>query len=201
MGARESPVKASPQPTISTARLVLRPFGLADVDRVAALAGDREIALNTLNIPHPYTRRHAEEWITSHAAQLERMESVTYAVTLRQGGLVIGAAGLIFDPPNDLAELGYWIGKAYWGQGYAAEAARALVGWGFGQYELHRIHASHFPRNPASGAVLRRIGMRHEGRLREHVKKWGEYLDLERYGILRREFEAAVDVVQPGPSH
>lgn len=190
------------QPPIHTPRLILRPFRLADVDRVAALAGDREIALNTLNIPHPYTRRHAEDWITSHAAQLERMESVTYAVTLREDGLVIGAAGLIFDPPNDVAELGYWIGKPYWGRGYAAEASRALVGWGFTQYDLHRVHASHFPRNPASGAVLRRIGMRHEGRLREHVKKWGEYLDLERYGILRSEFEAAAaDVVQPAPSH
>lgn len=178
------------QPELVTERLVLRPFRASDADRVTELAGVREIALNTLNVPHPYERRHAEEWIASHHGQYERRESVTYAVTLREDGLLVGAVGLIVDAANEVAELGYWVGKPYWGQGYASEAARALMGWGFAHLGLHRVHASHFPRNPASGAVLRRLGMRHEGRLREHVKKWGEHLDLERYGILRREFEA-----------
>lgn len=187
----EAPVNGAEQPDLNTERLVLRPFRPGDADRVTELAGEREIALNTLNIPHPYARHHAEEWIASHAGQMERRESVTYAITMRLGGSLIGAAGLILDPPNEVAELGYWVGRPYWGNGYAAEAARALVGWGFAALGLHRVHASHFPRNPASGAVLRRIGMRREGCLRGHVKKWGEHLDLERYGILRHEFERA----------
>lgn len=176
------------QPEILTPRLILRPFRQSDAAVVTVLAGEREIALNTLNVPHPYERRHALEWIASHAGQFERREAVTYAIALREEGTLAGAAGLILDPANETAELGYWIGKPYWGRGYASEAARALVGWGFEALELHRIHASHFPRNPASGRVLRKIGMRHEGTLREHVKKWGEHLDLERYGLLRREF-------------
>lgn len=180
--------KPPAQRNLTTERLLLRPFRPADATVVATLAGDRDIALNTLNIPHPYERHHAEEWIAAHAVQLQRLESVTYAITLRSDGAVIGAVGLILDPANEAAELGYWIGKAWWGQGYASEAAREILAWGFDALDLHRVHASHFPRNPASGAVLRKIGMRHEGRLREAVLKWGEYLDLERYGILRREF-------------
>ena len=192
---------ASPQPELRTRRLMLRPFRRSDVGRLVVLAGDRDIALNTLNIPHPYERHHGEEWIASHQGQYERRESVTYAITLREGGLLIGAVGLIVDEPNEVAELGYWVGKPYWGQGYAAEAGRALVAWGFERLGLHRVHASHFPRNPASGAVLRKIGMRHEGTLREHVKKWGEHLDLVRYGILRSEMDAAAEVVETGPAH
>lgn len=182
-------MKGSDQPELMTPRLVLRAFRRSDLERVSELAGEREVALNTLNVPHPYERHHAEEWIGSHRGQYERRESVTFAVTRREDGLLVGAVGLILDGANETAELGYWIGKPYWGRGYASEAARAVVGWGFSALGLHRVHASHFPRNPASAAVLRRIGMRHEGRLREHVKKWGERLDLERYGILRREFE------------
>lgn len=185
-------MKARPavQPELTTERLLLRGFRRSDVDALLLLAGERDIALNTLNIPHPYERHHAIDWIVSHPGQYDRRESVTYAVTLKEDGTLVGAAGLIVDAANETAELGYWIGKPYWGRGYASEAGRAVVAWGFAHLELHRVHASHFPRNPASGAVLRKIGMRHEGTLREHVKKWGEHLDLERYGVLRHEFEA-----------
>lgn len=192
---------ARDQPPLVTERLVLRPFRASDAGRVTLLAGAREVALNTLNIPHPYERRHAEAWIAAHHDQMQRGEAVTYAITLREEGLLVGAIGLILDPANDMAELGYWVGKDYWGRGYAAEAGRALLAWGFHALGLNRIHASHFPRNPASGAVLRKIGMRHEGRLREHVKKWGEFLDLERYGVLRREFEPDAGVVEPADPH
>jgi [ribosomal protein S5]-alanine N-acetyltransferase len=179
------------QPELTTERLRLRPFLITDADAVSVLAGDQEIARNTLNIPYPYDRGHAEEWIASHIGQFQRREAVTYAVTRADDGALVGAVGLILDPDNDSAELGYWIGRDHWGSGYATEAARAVVAWAFRALELHRIHASHFPRNPASGRVLDKIGMRHEGRLREHVKKWGEYLDLERYGLLRKELDDA----------
>lgn len=177
------------QPELTTERLRLRSFVITDAEAVRALAGDQEVARNTLNIPHPYEREHAEDWITSHPGQLERREAVTYAVTRASDGALVGAVGLILDSANDSAELGYWIGREYWGQGYATEAARAVVAWAFRFLGLNRIHASHFPRNPASGRVLVKLGMRHEGRLRQHVKKWGSYLDLERFGLLRAEFE------------
>jgi ribosomal-protein-alanine N-acetyltransferase len=105
----------------------------------------------------------------------------------------VGAVGLILAPAHDRAELGYWIGAPYWGRGYATEASRAVVRWGFEGLGLRRIHASHFPRNPASGRVLEKLGMRHEGTLRQHVKKWDEYLDLESYGLLADEMHTGKD--------
>lgn len=179
------------QPDLTTERLRLRPFRITDAGAVSTLAGDEAIARNTLNIPHPYSREDAEEWIRGHPGQFDRRDAVAYAVTLASDGTLVGAVGLILDEANDSAELGYWIARDQWGQGFATEAARAVVAWAFDTLELHRIHASHFPRNPASGRVLEKLGMRHEGRLREHVKKWGDYLDLERFGLLRDELADA----------
>lgn len=177
------------QPVLLTRRLRLRSFTMTDVVSLVELANDPDVALNTLNIPHPYDRRDAEDWIASHAGQVERGEAFPYAVTEREGAALVGAVGLILDPANDAAELGYWIGRKYWGRGYATESARAVVAWAFDTLAIHRVHAGHFPRNPASGRVLRKLGMRHEGTLRQHVKKGGGYLDLEKYGLLRGELQ------------
>lgn len=186
-----SDVVAGPiiQPTLETERLVLRPFRVADADAVQTLANDVDVARNTLNIPHPYDRADALTWIESHPGQRESGQAVTYAVTAPEEGGVVGAVGLILELEHERAELGYWIGRPYWGRGYATEAVRSVVAWGFRALALHRIHASHFPRNPASGRVLRKVGMRHEGSLRQHVKKWDEFLDLERFGVLRSEHD------------
>jgi ribosomal-protein-alanine N-acetyltransferase len=198
MRGREETVTAGlSQPSLRTERLVLRPFRTEDAGRASELAGTVEVARETINIPHPYPVNDAEAWIEAHPGQLARREAVTYAITLGDGSELVGAVGLILDTDNDLAELGYWIGKPYWGRGYATEAARAVLDWAFPALDLHRVHASHFPRNPASGRVLRKLGMVHEGRLRQHVKKWGEYLDLERFGLLRSEHDARRR--RPGP--
>jgi [ribosomal protein S5]-alanine N-acetyltransferase len=84
--------------------------------------------------------------------------------------------------------MGYWIGVPYWGRGYCTEAAGALLAHAFGPLGLHRVHATHLTRNPASGRVMQKLGMRHEGRMREHFLKWGVFEDVERYGILDREW-------------
>lgn len=180
----------SEQPVLRTGRLVLRPFAMDDVPTVARLAGDREIASTTLHIPHPYDPEMAASWIRSHRVWWEAGEMVSYAVTLAEGGELIGTTGLVLNTPHRNAELGYWLGRPYWGAGYATEAARALVGFGFETLGLHRVHAHHFTRNPASGRVLLRVGMRYEGRLREHVRKWDVFEDVDTYGILRGEFTA-----------
>ena len=83
------------------------------------------------------------------------------------------------------AEMGSWIGKPYWNQGYATEAAKAIIKQGFEVMKLNRIHAHHFARNAASGKVLLKIGMKHEGTLRQHVVKWDKFEDIELYGILK----------------
>jgi RimJ/RimL family protein N-acetyltransferase len=178
------------RPTIQTERLILRPFEAADAPRVAALCGDREIAANTLLIPHPYSLGDAESWLAAHPQQFDAGTHVTFAITLRAGGELIGAVGLTIDRTHDRAELGYWVGREFWNQGYASEASRGAIRHGFAACGVERIFASHFLRNPASGRVLEKCGMRLEGVARRYIKKWGVYEDGGIYAIIRADFEA-----------
>ena len=93
---------------------------------------------------------------------------------------------------NSHAELGYWIGVPYWDKGYATEAAQAVLRYGFENMQLQRIFAMHFKENVASGNVLRKIGMKHEGCMRQHILKWGKFIDIELFGILRQELPPEV---------
>ncbi|HEU4642251.1 MAG TPA: GNAT family N-acetyltransferase [Gemmatimonadaceae bacterium] len=176
------------RPTLDTSRLVLRPFTLADAPAVQRLAGAREVADTTLTIPHPYEAGMAEEWIGMHEAQFAAGEGVTFAITERDGGALVGAIGLTVQPAHARAELGYWLGTPYWGRGYCTEAARAVLGHAFDALALHRVWACHFARNPASGRVLQKIGMTREGCLRGHIEKWGRFEDVEMYGVIGEEW-------------
>jgi len=158
-----------------------------DAQEVHRLVGEREIASTTLNIPYPYEAGMAETWIATHKPAWERGELATFAITEPAEGLV-GAMGLVVELTHQRAEAGYWIGSSFWGRGYATEALSAVISFGFKQLGLNRIHAAHFMRNPASGRVMIKAGMRYEGCLRQHVLKWGQFEDLAKYSILRSEF-------------
>lgn len=175
------------QPQLITQRLLLRAFDLADAPAVQALAGDRAIASTTCSIPHPYPDGAAEQWISGQAAAYAEGVSVTFAITLKKSGALLGAIGFNVNQKNDWAEIGYWIGQPYWGHGYATEALRALIPWTFETLPLNRLQACHFTRNPASGRVMVKAGLRHEGILRQRVKKWGVFEDIAIYSILRPE--------------
>lgn len=178
------------RPTLRTDRLVLRPFSRDDAPRVQELAGLKAVASMTVNIPHPYEDGMAEAWIEGHESAWEERERLVLAITTEAEGLV-GAIGLHMQLEHRRGELGYWIGAPFWNRGYATEAARAVLDYGFGELGLHRIMARHFPRNPASGAVLTKLGMMHEGTMRGHVVKDGRPEDLECYAVLEEEWRAA----------
>ena len=176
------------QPVLATDRLLLRPFTLADAPEVQRIAGDYDIASRTLDIPYPYLDGVAETWIATLAPGFGQGVQIVYAVTRRGDPGLVGAVGFVgIDHSHGRAELGFWIAKSCWGRGYATEAARALIGYGFSVLGLHRIHAMHFSRNPASGRVMEKCGMVHEGRFRGHVKKWGIYEDVDIWGILSKQ--------------
>jgi len=172
------------QPILATRRLLLRPYTLADGPEVQRLCGDYAVAATTL-LPHPYPDGLAEAWIASLSEGIERGEAAAFAVTLAGEGTLIGGVRLRIDPGHARGELGFWVAKHYWGRGYATEAARAVIEYGFSVLGLHRVHGMHFSRNPASGRVMEKCGMSHEGRLREHVRKWGVYEDVDIWGVLR----------------
>ena len=176
-------------PRIETERLLLRAFTLADAREVQRLAGAREVAAGTSTIPHPYPAGAAEAWIAGHPETFASGRGLNFAIELAVQGTLVGAIGLNLEREHDRAELGYWIGVPYWGRGFATEAARGVVRYGFEELALNRIYAFHFVTNPASGRVLQNIGMTYEGKRRQHTLKWGEYLDNEAYGVLRAEWE------------
>lgn len=168
---------------------MLRPFRLSDAKQVQILAGDKRIASTTMNIPHPYEDGMAENWINTHEETYNNGKGIIYAITSKDNGELIGAISLTNLIDHNAAELGYWIGVPYWNNGYCTEAGKAVLQYAFQENELNRVYAFNLSRNPASGRVLEKLGMVHEGTLRKHVLKWGVYEDLEYQGILRSEWE------------
>jgi ribosomal-protein-alanine N-acetyltransferase len=173
-------------PVLETERLRLRPFAESDMAEIAPLIGAREVAATTLRIPHPFNEQHFQHFLE----HMQGEKTPNFAITLREGGALIGGIGFRIAPEHQHAELGYWLAVPYWRKGYATEAGHAMLRYGFRDLKLYRIFASHFGHNPASGRVLLKLGMRYEGCQRGHLHKWDQFVDSEMYGMLRQEWEA-----------
>lgn len=175
-------------PTLQTARLRLGAFQPEDAPELQRMAGAREIADTTVSIPHPYDLDHALAWIGNQRRESVRGRATNFAIRLLPDAPLIGCASLRdIDREHLQAELGFWIGRDWWGQGYAREAAAEVLRFGFEDLGLNRIYAHHMVRNPAAGQVLLHIGMRREGLLRERVRKWGVFEDVVVYAMLRED--------------
>lgn len=175
--------------TLETEHLILRPFEIGDAPAVEELASAYEVAATTLNIPYPYPAGLAESYILGAQEAMERGDRFSFAIIRKFDQHFIGSVTLSPRPPHNSAEIGYWIGVPYWKKGYASEAARRVVQFGFEEKKLNRIYATCFVDNPASARVLEKIGMKHEGRLRQHFHKWERYVDADYYGILHEEWK------------
>jgi ribosomal-protein-alanine N-acetyltransferase len=137
--------------------LLLRTPELSDAVRVSLLAGDYDVASMTGTIPHPYSEQMAADWI---AGVLAGEEGVVFAI--ERSGALIGCAGYrAFG--EDHAELGYWIGKPYWGMGYATEAVRALILHAFEADGFDFLKVGHFSDNPASARIIAKFGFVPQG--------------------------------------
>jgi len=169
-------------PTLHTERLILRSFILEDAADVQRLTSDPDVASTTDVMEQPCEDETAEEWIQWGHKEFEKGTIANFAITLRTNGTLIGMVGLVFRnhlPYND-ASLGYWIGKPYWNCGYATEAAKATVAYGFREHDIDLIYADYSKRNPASGRVMQKIGMHYAYDLSED--------DMIRCRILKSEF-------------
>jgi [ribosomal protein S5]-alanine N-acetyltransferase len=180
-------------PTLKTERLVLRPLTLDDAATVARLAGSREIAHTTISIPHPYSEEQARAWIAARTSQSGTGKEVVFGIATKEDARLIGAVGLReVDAEHSQAEMGFWIGVPSWGRGYATEAARQVVRYAFEELELNRVYAHHLVRNPASGRVLEKVGMKREGLLRQRVRKWGVFEDVVALAILHDDWKQMI---------
>jgi [ribosomal protein S5]-alanine N-acetyltransferase len=160
------------QPTLRTVRLVLRAWDTSNAAALQRLVGRREIADTMISVPHPFTQEYAEKWIASHGEAFAKGEAVHFAIILAETGSVVGAVELrAINVEHGHAEMSCWIGVEWWGQGFATEAALAVIRFAFEQLQLNRLVAFHMVRNPASGRALERIGMKREGLLRQCVSK------------------------------
>ncbi len=174
---------------LETERLWLRLPALTDAEMIQTLVGDRRIAETTLNIPYPYPDDMALHWVNAVHGALATGRGVSFVLVGKSDHALMGAISFRENTVLSQAEMGYWIGVPYWGQGYMTEAARRVIQYIFEERNMNRVYATHFTSNPASGRVMLKAGMRYEGTQREHVMKWGEPLDLACYGILRRDYE------------
>ena len=181
-GKREMPI-------LETGRLILRPFNLSDASDLQRLAGEFAIADTTAAIPHPYPDGAAQAWINTHEVEFIKNSMLALAVTLKKTSELQGCISIMdIDKSCKSGELGYWIGKDSWGQGYCTEASSAIINYGFEEMDLNRIQAKHLARNPASGRVMQKLGMKQEGYFRHAFVKWGRYEDNVLYAILREDW-------------
>ncbi len=174
-------------PRLETPRLQLRAFREADELDLLSLISDKEVAATTLRIPHPCTLAEVQAWLSSHLEEYQAGKTIRWAVTHGEKGYLIGGISLFLNRAFESAELGYWIGKPYWGNGYAFEAARRVVEFGFDQAGLNRIEAHYMDENQASARILQKLGMQYEGHHRQLIKKGDSFKDVYTYAVLRSD--------------
>jgi 8-oxo-dGTP diphosphatase len=171
-GAAEGPDPLAPPPfrPLRTERLTIRPLRAEDAADLHRLVNDWEVAKTLARVPFPYPRELADDWIASTRTELAEGRAWHLAITgLEQAGtpeereVVVGCVGLTLDAAKREAELGYWVGRRFWGHGVAPEAAGRIARWALANLGIERLVASALVENGRSQAVLRRIGFRDTG--------------------------------------
>lgn len=186
----EQPYSHGP-PRLTLEHLALDLPTIDDIADLVFLANNRRISEMLARMPYPYTPDDARRWVL--AAQRPSAGAATFAVRLRATGRFIGAAGYTPMPESGAVHLGYWIGQPFWDQGYATEAAHAVVDHAFAETPVDELVASVRPTNPASRRVLEKCGFqyRDSGMMRSLVHNGA--VAVENYRIDRKTWRALKD--------
>lgn len=174
---------------LTTERLTLRPFRAGDADEMHRLVNDWSVVRGLARLPYPYPRTLADDWIASTAADLAAGRAFHLAITGLDGEreILVGAVGLRVAADGQAADLGYWVGRPYWGHGVATEAAGRLSRWALANLALERLTASAATDNAASAAVLQRIGFRATGTSVEPFLSRGAAQEVRRFEATRED--------------
>ncbi len=170
-------------PKIETERLILSELREEDLSLIVEYLQEKKFSELTTNIPYPYRKEDAEFWLKISKETFAANKGFTFAIR-NKNEQIIGAIGL-HDEGSDKAEIGYWLAKPFWNNGYVTEAATAVIDFGFKELGFNKIYATHFPHNPASGKIMQKIGMKQEAVLKQHLKKDGKYYDIPMYSVFR----------------
>ena len=160
-----------------------------DIPFIVKYASNKNISDFTLNLPFPYDEKDAIFWINIANQGFKNGTKIIFGIRLKPKNVFIGGIGLTIESAFDRAEIGYWIAKPFWRKGYATEATKSVIEFGFNKLNLNRLTSSHLAKNPASGRVLEKSGLKKEGVLKEHILKNSEYHDLVIYGLTKNDFE------------
>lgn len=172
-------------PVLDTARLRVRPLTHADAAPMERLAGDWGVAEFTARIPHPYPPGAAAEWISSNDDENE----IALAIERRSDGAFIGCCGYSPDEPGAV-EIGYWIGRPYWKQGFGSEAIAALIAYCFGDPAIDRVIATVHPDNRASIRLQEKLGLALVGARELEMPARGYSITAPMRSITRAQWDA-----------
>ncbi len=175
-------------PTLETPRLRIRKLGLRDAQDVFEYSQDPLVAKYVLWDPQRSVGE-ARGYIRYMMRKYRMGEPASWGIEWKENGKLIGTIGFMWiQRENAAAEVGYSLSRAYWNRGIMTEALEAVLRHGFRTMNLNRIEAQHEVPNAASGAVMRKCGMRHEGTLRQRLLNKGRYVDVELYAILKEDY-------------
>jgi len=177
-----------------TKRLCLRAHNAGDASRLAELLGDLAVAGNLARVPHPYSLLDAHDWLARLPTDPEPQEA-TFAIAIEGEGL-IGAVGFRAESVGTV--IGYWLGRPYWGQGYAKEAVIAALEWHFAVTGASRIGSGAFVHNAASLAIQHKLGFVETGRGPVHCRARGEEIEHINTELTRPAFELATRCTKSG---
>ena len=190
-------------PVLATARFTLRPLRAGDAGTIHRLVNDWGVVRMLSRLPFPYPRHLTDEWIASTAVQMQDGRAWHFAIIDGQSlpERLLGCLGIRIDAATRSGDLGYWIGRSFWNNGVAGEVARRLSHWALANLPIDRLTAQVATDNPASSAVLRRIGFRETGSGRQpFLARGGEHpviLFEARHGDLSALSEPVAS--QPAP--
>ena len=175
-------------PPLETERLLLRRLNMRDAQDVFDYSRDPEVARHVL-WDAQRSIGDARAYLRYMIRRYRQNEPASWGIELKSTGKIIGTIGFMWiQDDNRAAEVGYSLARAQWGRGIMTEALEAVIEYGFRTLKLNRIEAIHELTNPASGAVMRKCGMVHEGTMREKLFNKGKYVDVDLYAILRKDF-------------
>ncbi|MBQ9951911.1 MAG: GNAT family N-acetyltransferase [Clostridia bacterium] len=176
-------------PELETDRLILRKLTMRDAADIFEYSRDPQVAKHVLWEAHR-SISESRLYLRYMLRKYRNCEPASWGIELKSTGKIIGTIGYMWiQSDNAVAEVGYSLARAHWGQGIMTEALEAVIAYAFDSLRLNRVEAIHEPDNPASGAVMRKCGMQLEGRLRKKLCNKGRYVDVDLYAILKSDYK------------
>lgn len=179
-------------PTLFTNRLHLRVIQESDIPSLVKYCNNKKIGDQIINIPYPYNESDAIDRMNFIQEGFRNQDRFVFAIALKDNDELIGEIGLHLDKTNNCAQFGYWIGEPFWNNGIATEATATILKFGFESLNLHKIYATHFPSNIASGKVMLKNKMIKEAEMKDHYKINDEYRSVIQYRLTHQEYQDLV---------